>query len=73
MTTAPASQPGPLCEALHVTHAFLRPDGKPLTVLQDISLEIRPREVLALLGPSGCGKSTLLRILAGLTDRKSVV
>ena len=32
----------------------------------DLSLEVRGREVLALLGPSGCGKSTTLRLIAGL-------
>lgn len=33
-------------------------------VLKDISLEVRPGEVVSVIGPSGGGKSTLLRCLA---------
>ncbi|MCY7299583.1 MAG: ABC transporter ATP-binding protein [Ilumatobacteraceae bacterium] len=35
-------------------------------VVDDVTLEVRERELLTLVGPSGCGKSTLLRLIAGL-------
>jgi phosphate transport system ATP-binding protein len=36
--------------------------------LHGVDLEVRPREVLALIGPSGCGKSTFLRVLNRMND-----
>jgi iron complex transport system ATP-binding protein len=38
--------------------------GKP--VLRDISLDVRPGELLGVLGANGCGKSTLVKTVSGL-------
>jgi phosphate transport system ATP-binding protein len=40
----------------------------PTKALSNISLEIEPRKVTALIGPSGCGKSTFLRCLNRMND-----
>ena len=40
----------------------------PTKALSDISLDILPRKVTALIGPSGCGKSTFLRCLNRMND-----
>lgn len=52
-----------------------RETGKPLTLLDDITVVIRPHEFVCLLGPSGSGKSTLLAILSGRSapDAGSVI
>ncbi len=36
--------------------------------IENLNLEIREGEILALVGPSGCGKSTFLDIVAGLAE-----
>jgi NitT/TauT family transport system ATP-binding protein len=41
-------------------------EGRQLTVLTGVDLDVQPGEIVTLVGPSGCGKSTLLNMVAGL-------
>ncbi|KAF3954570.1 hypothetical protein CMV_020101 [Castanea mollissima] len=47
---------------------ILRPERHSLTILSNISGEVKPGRMTLLLGPPGCGKSTLLLALAGKLD-----
>ena len=62
----PALQPAmsnPLIRLANVRKVY-RTDALETTALDDVTLEIREREFVAVMGPSGCGKSTLLNVVA---------
>ncbi|MDM7970071.1 MAG: ATP-binding cassette domain-containing protein [Paracoccaceae bacterium] len=61
----------PVLELSGVTKTYRVKQGlfggvKPLTAVNDVSLQLGRGEVLGLVGESGCGKSTLAKILLGL-------
>jgi branched-chain amino acid transport system ATP-binding protein len=62
--------PAPATSADPPGHALIL-DGvsagyQQVPVVRELSLEVRPGEVVALLGPNGAGKTTTLETIAGL-------
>ena len=55
----------PIIAVDHITKQVADATGT-LTILDDISFQLRERESVAIVGASGSGKSTLLSIIAGL-------
>ena len=54
----------------HLSVSFDTPQGE-LEAVRDVSLSLRPGEVLAIVGESGCGKSVLCRAVMKLLPRNA--
>ena len=64
---APAGAPSPAADAIIRSCGFSLFYGQKAGV-KNITMEIYPRRVTAIIGPSGCGKSTFLRSINRMND-----
>lgn len=64
----PAPLPKPVRGHVQLDHVTFRYAADGADVLHDITLELRPGEVLALVGPSGAGKTTIGSLIPRFWD-----
>ena len=62
---APGADDRPLVRFEGVSRRYAR-SASAIAALEDVALEVRRGEMVALVGPSGCGKSTCLNLIAGI-------
>lgn len=61
---SPAAAPAPALAVHNVQIVY----GGAIEAVRDVSLEVRPGQIVALLGSNGAGKSTVLKAVSGVLD-----
>ncbi|MFO7898708.1 MAG: ABC transporter ATP-binding protein, partial [Planctomycetota bacterium] len=59
----PRPVPRPMSSGIVFDHMTFRYPGSERNAVQDVSLDVRPGEVVALVGENGAGKTTLVKLL----------
>ncbi|MEO0472791.1 MAG: NHLP bacteriocin export ABC transporter permease/ATPase subunit, partial [Bacteroidota bacterium] len=70
-STGNSADPGELVGEIELNSINFRYEEDQPLVLKDVSLRIKPGEMVAFVGPSGSGKSTVMRILLGFEEAES--
>lgn len=72
MVSTSSKSAAPIVEAVALTKVFrdfwMRTKAR---AVDNVDLEIRPREIFGLLGPNGSGKSTIIKMILGLLHKTS--
>ncbi|MCQ2602658.1 MAG: ABC transporter ATP-binding protein, partial [Clostridia bacterium] len=55
-----------MLKLINITKEYVIDNSDKTLALNDVSIQFRKNEFVAILGPSGCGKTTLLNIVGGL-------
>lgn len=65
------ASPGKLTGDIRVDHISFSYENEGSLILDDVSVQLNPREMVGIVGPSGSGKSTLIRMLLGFEKPQS--
>jgi len=64
----PAEVPRPIRSGLSIENVSFVYPGAEIPALQDVTIEVRAGETIALVGENGSGKSTLVKLICRLCD-----